>query len=261
MIAVYYRILHMAYEQVFGRPQMLHYPLYKNEEQNLIQGQMYFTDHCLSRLPDLRSKHLLDVGCGNGVQTIYIHNTYHPQYVYGIDVSELHVLLAREEKERCGLQQIDFAIDDAQAMKTIPDDSFDVAICTESAHHYPDKELFLRSLKRVLRPGGYFLVADLLSRKKRPPTMLEKKLALFHWPREKYLEAFSALGLELLREEDLTDLIIPGFRTAGNWFARSPKTGWVPYQLSKTFGRCLIGIYLYQLKHVHQYSLMIGRKV
>jgi 2-polyprenyl-3-methyl-5-hydroxy-6-metoxy-1,4-benzoquinol methylase len=225
-----------------------------------MQGQMYFTDHCLSRLPDLRGKQLLDVGCGNGVQTFYVNRTYQPTYVYGIDVSELHIRLANEEKQRSGAQQIDFALDDAQAMKTIADDSFDVAMCTESAHHYPQKELFLSSLKRVLRPGGYFLIADLLSRKKRPPSMVERKLALYHWPRERYLDTFSSLGLELLREEDLTDLIIPGFHTADQWFEKPQMTSWIPYHLSKVFGRALVKIYIHQLKHTHQYSLMIGRK-
>src|SRR5665213_1518304 len=98
VMRMFYAIVRFAFEAVFGRQQMLHYPLYVNDDQTLLQGQMYFTDRCLSYLPDLGGKRLLDIGCGNGVQALYIHDAYKPQYVCGIDINEMHVRQASAEK-------------------------------------------------------------------------------------------------------------------------------------------------------------------
>jgi ubiquinone/menaquinone biosynthesis C-methylase UbiE len=260
MIAIYYRLVRLAYEKVFGQQQMLHYPLYKEDRQSLMEGQIHFTNHCLSKLPDLRKMRLLDIGCGNGVQTIYIHQTYQPQYVCGVDISEMHIKLATAEKEKRNLRQIDFAIANAQSLSSIDDNSFDAAICTESAHHYPDKEAFLGQVKRVLRPGGYFLIADLLRRDGSPPSRLDKKFMMLHWSRQKYRDAMSKLQLVLVSEEDLTDLIISGFKTADSWFAKPPDAKPLHYYFGKLFGRMLIKLYMYQLKHSLQYCLIIGKK-
>ena len=43
------------------------------------------------------------------------------------------------------------------------DESFDVAINVESCHAYGSVPAFLKEVKRVLRPGGYFLCTDLRS--------------------------------------------------------------------------------------------------
>jgi ubiquinone/menaquinone biosynthesis C-methylase UbiE len=41
------------------------------------------------------------------------------------------------------------------------DNNFNVVINVESSHRYSDMERFLGEVYRVLRPGGYFLFADL----------------------------------------------------------------------------------------------------
>ena len=41
------------------------------------------------------------------------------------------------------------------------DSSFDAVISIEASHRYPSFETFLREVRRVLRPGGHFMFADM----------------------------------------------------------------------------------------------------
>ena len=63
VIRVFYRLMYFAYDKMYGQQHILHYPLYRRDEQSLMEGQIYFTEHCLNRLPSLEGKQLLDVGC------------------------------------------------------------------------------------------------------------------------------------------------------------------------------------------------------
>ena len=40
------------------------------------------------------------------------------------------------------------------------ENSFDVIICSNSFHHYPNPQMFFDSAKRVLRPGGRLILQD-----------------------------------------------------------------------------------------------------
>jgi cyclopropane fatty-acyl-phospholipid synthase-like methyltransferase len=57
---------------------MLYYPLYPTGNQTLSEGQKHFTSHCLDKLGSLNNKTVLDVGCRNGMQSLYILNKYSP---------------------------------------------------------------------------------------------------------------------------------------------------------------------------------------
>jgi ubiquinone/menaquinone biosynthesis C-methylase UbiE len=270
VLGVFYRLMYVAYEKIYGQQQMLHYPLYQNSEQDLVQGQEYFTDHCVSLLPDPRGKRMLDVGCGNGLQTLYIHEKYGPQYLYGVDMNPMHVSIAREEKAKRTLDRIDFAVDNAQLLASIGDNSFDLAICIESSHHYPDKDAFLGQLKRVLRPGGQFVIADLVRKEDREPGRLEKKFFLCHWAPQRYREALARLDLAILREEDLTDRVRQAFRNTNHWFAdtRSTDTGFAgartrtsaPKRLGRFYGQFLTSLYRRQIDDLLQYFVIVGQK-
>jgi ubiquinone/menaquinone biosynthesis C-methylase UbiE len=260
MERVFYHLMRIAYDKVYGRQHMLHYPLDNGSNQDLLQGQIHFTRHCLAGLPDLVGKRVLDVGCGNGVQTIYIHEAYRPEYILGVDINDMHIGLATAEKVRRGLRNIDFAVDNAQLLSSAGNNSFDVVICTESAHHYADKGAFFRQVARVLRPNGYFLIAELLRRDAKEPSALEKRLSLFYWPRAKYREALTSLQLAFIQDEDITDLILPAFAKTGMWFEQPNRRKGLSYRMGRLFGRGLIKLYSYQLTHSLRYELMLCRK-
>jgi ubiquinone/menaquinone biosynthesis C-methylase UbiE len=121
---------------------------------------------------DWRDKDALEVSSGLGGGTLWISRTYSPRSMTGLDIAAEAV---RKCKERYGALGINFEVGDAQAMP-FADESFDIVISVESSLNYPDMAAFLREVRRVLRPGGYFLFADYRSRSKmgRLPRTLSK---------------------------------------------------------------------------------------
>lgn len=102
----------------------------------------------------------LDAGTGPGELVREIARR-HPQIqVYGVDLSEDMIRLAREQAQREQLtQRTHFDAADI-AHLPYPDSAFDVAVSTISMHHWYELEQPLRELYRVLRPGGRLWVYD-----------------------------------------------------------------------------------------------------
>jgi SAM-dependent methyltransferase len=90
------------------------------------------------------------------------------------------------------------------------DGVFDRVISIESAFHYPDKHAFLREAGRVLKPGGKFILADILRSQGRG--IAGRVAALFgealhsggFFNTGSYAQAAAAAGLKTVRFEDLT---------------------------------------------------------
>ena len=59
-----------------------------------------------------------------------------------------------------GRDRLDFRAGDAENLP-FADGSFDAVLNVESSHCYPDITKFFAEVARVLRPGGYLLMADL----------------------------------------------------------------------------------------------------
>jgi len=159
----YYESMNMALKRMNNGYTMLHYPYYVNDSDSFMKAQANLTDYCISLLDPLENKEVVEIGCGNGVQSIYICQNFKPARITGIDLNEANIKIAESEKERANEEKVRFIVDDAQNLKHIPSESVDVVLNIESAFHYPDKTAFLKEIHRVLKPGGQFLIADLLS--------------------------------------------------------------------------------------------------
>ena len=105
---------------------------------------------------NLADRDVLDVGCGRGGGTSWIFATHRPRSMIGVDLSGKTVAQASLHFGRPGLE---FRRADAENLP-FPDGRFDVVLNVESCHCYPDVPGFLREVHRVLRPGGFLLMAD-----------------------------------------------------------------------------------------------------
>ena len=103
---------------------------------------------------------VLDVGTGPGTLVRDIARRLPGLQVYGIDLSEDMIGLARAHARREHLEErVQFASGDV-AHLPYPDQSFDVVVSTISMHHWAELAQPLRELYRVLRPGGRVWIYD-----------------------------------------------------------------------------------------------------
>jgi len=120
---------------------------------------------------------VLDVGCGTGSLTLTAKKYAGASgLVYGIDASPEMIDVARKKAKRSGLEAV-FEVGLIEKI-ACPDATFDVVISRLMIHHLPDdlKRQGFREIYRVLKPGGFFFIADF-----KPPTnpiMVHVTLAL-----------------------------------------------------------------------------------
>jgi len=105
---------------------------------------------------DLRGREVLEVGSGRGGGASFVVRYHRPSRVVGVDLSPLAVAFCRARHRAPGLS---FEVGDAERLR-FEGASFDVVINVESSHCYGDLGAFVREVRRVLRPNGYFLYAD-----------------------------------------------------------------------------------------------------
>ena len=107
----------------------------------------------LEFLPDLRGSNVIDLGCGEGLNTRRFARS--GMRMTGIDISPQMIELARREEARAPLG-IRYAVESSAELKSFADNSFDAAVSTMALMDTPDLPDVIRATYRVIRPGGGF---------------------------------------------------------------------------------------------------------
>ena len=103
---------------------------------------------------------VLDAGCGAGHTAVALAPFAHS--VVALDLSEtMLAVTARLAAER-SLANVTTRQGDVEALP-FADDAFDLVVSRYSAHHWPHPQAALREIWRVLKPGGRFLLDDIVS--------------------------------------------------------------------------------------------------
>ena len=215
--------MNFALKRLTNEHTMLHYPFFVNESDSFIQAQQNLTDYCISLLRPIKDKEVLEIGCGNGVQALYIYTKFNPSFITGIDLNKANIEIADYEKERAKINNARFFVDNAQNLTSIPSDSVDVLLNIESAFHYPDKPAFINEVHRVLKPGGQFLIADILSTRKKTEGIMKiwgKPMVHNFWNRKQYEEEFLKSELVINYSEDITHRVKKGWSMYRKWLPK-----------------------------------------
>ncbi len=259
----YYESMNQALKRLNNEHTMLHYPLFVNETDSFIQAQKNLTDYCISLLKPLQDKEVLEIGCGNGVQALYICANYNPSRIIGIDLNKGNIEIANSEKERTRIENAHFLIDDAQDLKQIPSESVDVLLNIESAFHYPDKSAFIKEVTRVLKPGGQFLIADILSTREKREGLMKlwgRPMGHHFWNRHRYDEEFYKSELELKHIEDISYHVRKGWSIYHNWMPKIKRESFFRHLAYRIFYIINARLNIYFLRIRQQYLIFVGYK-
>ena len=117
---------------------------------------------------------VLDIGCGAGVDSLVAARLVGAEgRVVGLDVTPAMVARARAHLLRLGLANVTFEVGDAEALP-FPDASFDAVISNGVFNLTLDKEKALKEAHRVLKPGGWLMLADMVLVAALPPDQAGK---------------------------------------------------------------------------------------
>lgn len=106
---------------------------------------------------------ILDVGCGTGGVTIPAKiRVGENGSAAGIDPAPEMIAVARRKAERAGIE-IDFRVGVIESLP-FPDGAFDAVTSSLMMHHLPEHVQVkgLSEIRRVLKPGGRLLIADMM---------------------------------------------------------------------------------------------------
>lgn len=103
---------------------------------------------------------LLDIGCGAGHASFVAASKVAQVTAYDLSEKMLHVV--SEAAKQRGLTNLATVHGPAEKLP-FTDAGFDVVISRYSAHHWHDVSMALREIKRVLKPGGKFILMDTVS--------------------------------------------------------------------------------------------------
>jgi ubiquinone/menaquinone biosynthesis C-methylase UbiE len=119
-----------------------------------------FVDDLMSLPADVTR--VLDVGTGTAQIPIELCKRIPDARVIAVDLAEHMLRLATHNVERAGLAGVIFLeVRDAKTLQ-LPDASFTSVISNSIVHHIPSPLEALREMARVLAPGGWLFVRDLL---------------------------------------------------------------------------------------------------
>ncbi len=108
----------------------------------------------LDQVGEVTGCRVCDLACGQGILSRRLAGL--GAVVVGADISEGMLDLARRY-ERDEPRRIDYVRGDAQSLPEFPDGTFDGLVCNLALMDIPDLEATLRTVARVLRPGGWFV--------------------------------------------------------------------------------------------------------
>lgn len=158
-IGYHYNTVTEGWRYIFG--DNFHFGYFKTPEDNLDRA----TDNLIDELASLcnleSTTKILDAGCGIGTPAIYLNRKY-GSLITGVSTSSKGISIAGKQlPNEDAKKSICFMVADMTATG-FPDESFDVVWVMESSHLVKDKKLLMKEFYRLLKPGGYVLLADVM---------------------------------------------------------------------------------------------------
>jgi len=98
---------------------------------------------------------LLDAGCGPAPMITLLSEKYPDRHYIGLDLTPRMIETAKAKK----IPNAEFVVGDCENLP-FSANTFDVIICANSFHHYPNPQKFFNSVYKCLKKGGKLILRD-----------------------------------------------------------------------------------------------------
>ena len=106
---------------------------------------------------------ILNVACGYGAETLGIYRRFKPLKIFAIDITKAHIDAANIMVKQYPYN-ISFQVKNA-CRTGFPKSYFSHVIGIEGPAHFNTREMFIKEVQRVLKPGGYLILTDIIAQK------------------------------------------------------------------------------------------------
>jgi SAM-dependent methyltransferase len=127
----------------------------KHVERPLSWNNLYERPAMIARLPSLKGKNVLDIGCASGFYTK--HALDKGAYVTAVDISKIMIDRLASSIKSPNLKL--FCADIAKPMPFLNTNTYDCAICSLVLHYIKNWETLLGELYRALKKGGRVVIS------------------------------------------------------------------------------------------------------
>jgi len=155
------------------------------EEPERYPAQLY---HQVAQVIDTTGVKVLEVGSGRGGGASYVMRALKPREMVGLDIADKAINFSNKRHKIPGLSFVQGSAEDLP----FSDNHFDLVINVESSHTYGSEQAFYREVKRVLKPGGVFSIADI---------RIESRV-------EEFKNNLRQSGMKILEENDISKNVI-----------------------------------------------------
>lgn len=170
------------------------------------------------QIQEIQATNVLELGCGKGVNSIFLAGENPDVNFLGIDLTPLHISYALKKSQ--DLKNVRFAIGNFQALDFIEDQTFNIIFEVESICHATEMKMLLNEAYRILKPGGRFIVIDGFREKQfsqhsselqTAATLVEKCMGVAKnfMEIDEWLEISQASNFKVLRVENLSFAVMP----------------------------------------------------
>ena len=131
---------------------------YEEHQLTCIDSAKDFYPYTASCLPQVHGTHLLDLGCGTGLELGYYFELAPSAEVTGIDLAPGMLDELRNKFPNKSMTLILGSYFDVP----FDENFYDAAVSVESLHHFTkeEKTRLYKKLRKALKPGGYFILTD-----------------------------------------------------------------------------------------------------
>jgi len=122
------------------------------------KGNIKLLDRLFASLDLSTTKRVLEIGCGAGIVADHLSKTYRMN-ITGTDVDPEQIEVAN--RYYGDNEHLQFMQGDATQLP-FENEAFDMVVSLKVMHHISDWEKAFEEVSRVLKPKGYFVLADLV---------------------------------------------------------------------------------------------------